>query len=571
MNKLVSLVLLLGLIFSSENVGFGQVNFILSINSDSYEVLKYDSVHLDSLGVFNEIKKNHTVFKAKGYLSSYYKTIKLSDSSFSCNYILGELYSWKNLTVSPLIMKINANYEEFRSGPINERRLEREINYLLSQCQNRGYPFAQVYFDSVTINKGEVSAKLNLNLNNFIIIDSIIVKGGMKTSLNFVEKQIGISKGETYNEKKIKDINKKIGNIGFVETIRSPEVYFTPGKATLVLYLKDKTASRFDGILGLNPNEFTGKIGVTGDLKVDLLNSFKKGENIILNWEQAKTQSQNYLIRFSYPFLFNTRLGLETGLNYYRQDTSFANLDADFGFSYFLDEKQKVGVSAQFIESNSLLNSQSTLLGLPSINSISIIYYGVNYTYNSLDYRLNPRRGVAITTALKSGNKTTVKNPDYKLLEYENLEEKTIQIKTDVTVSFFLPIFKKSTVLLKLQSGNLFGDNIFLNELYQLGGLKTLRGFNQQSILASNYYIGTVEARYLFEKNSAVFGYLDYGYYENKSTTSFETDTPFGFGIGTNFQTKAGVFSLSYGLGKQKGNPILFKNGKVHFGFVSLF
>ena len=174
MNKLVSIVLLLGLIFSSENVGFGQVNFILSINSDSYEVLKYDSVHLDSLGVFNEIKKNHTVFKAKGYLSSYYKTIKLSDSSFSCNYILGELYSWKNLTVSPLIMKINANYEEFRSGPINERRLEREINYLLSQCQNRGYPFAQVYFDSVTINKGEVSAKLNLNLNNFIIIVNIL-------------------------------------------------------------------------------------------------------------------------------------------------------------------------------------------------------------------------------------------------------------------------------------------------------------------------------------------------------------------------------------------------------------
>ena len=57
---------------------------------------------------------------------------------------------------------------------VNERRLEREINYLLSQCQNRGYPFAQVYFDSVTIKKGEVSAKLNLNLNNFIIIDILM-------------------------------------------------------------------------------------------------------------------------------------------------------------------------------------------------------------------------------------------------------------------------------------------------------------------------------------------------------------------------------------------------------------
>jgi hypothetical protein len=571
MIKLVSIILFSVLIFSFGNVGFTQGNFKLSINSDIYVVLKYDSVHLDSLSVFNEIERNHTIFKSKGYISSYYKTVKLSDSSFSSSFILGELYSWKYLTISPLIEQITSDSEKFRSYPFRIKTLEIEINNILTQCQNRGYPFAQVYFDSVHFIQGKINAKLELNLNDFVIIDSVIVKGGLKTSLNYVEKQIGISKGEIYNEKKIKDINKKIGNITFVETIRSPEVYFTPGKATLVLYLKDKTASRFDGILGLNPDEATGKIGITGDLKVDLLNAFKKGENIILNWEQAKTKSQNYLIRFSYPFLFKTRIGLETGLNYYRQDTSFANLDADFGFSFFLDEKQKVGISAQFIESNSLLGSQSNLVGLPSTNSVSVIYYGVNYTYNSLDYRLNPRRGLTIGAGLKSGNKTIVKNPDYKALEYENLEEKTIQIKTDVTISYFLPIFKKSTVLLKLQSGNVFGDNIFLNELYQVGGLKTLRGFNQQSIIASNYYIGTTEFRYLFEKNSAVFGYLDFGYYENKSTATFETDTPFGFGIGTNFQTKAGIFSLSYGLGKQKGNPILFKNGKIHFGFVSLF
>ena len=335
MNKLTSIFLFSIFTLLFGNLGIGQVNFKLSINSDFYEVLKYDSAHLDSLSVFKEIKKQHTRFRSRGYISSYYKTIKLSDSSFNCSFILGELYSWKYLTISPLIFRIMSNYEKFYSHPFNEKKLEKEINSLLTQCENRGYPFAQVYFDSINIKQGRVSAKMNLNLNDFIVFDSIIVKGGMKTSLNFVEKQIGISKGDVYNENKIKEINKKISNIGFVETIRSSEVYFTPGKAILVLYLKDKTASRFDGILGLNPDEITGKIGITGDLKVDLLNAFKKGEHIILNWEQAKTQSQNYLIRFSYPFLFKTRIGLETGLNYYRQDTSFANLDADFGFSFF--------------------------------------------------------------------------------------------------------------------------------------------------------------------------------------------------------------------------------------------
>jgi len=571
MYKLSSIVLFFYLIFQFGRVSFSQENIKLSIKTDINVDLLYNSIHLDSLSVYSEIERAHSFYRAKGYISSYSKTVNLSDSLYVCNFILGDLYKWENIKISPLINQISENSDKIFFDPINKKSLEKRMIFILNECQNNGYPFAQIYFDSVDIFNGNVSGNLEIKLNSFVIIDSVIVKGGMKTSLNYIEKHIGISKGKVYNEKKINAINKLIANVPFVETIRSPEVYFTPGKATLVLYLKDKSASRFDGILGLNPNETNGKIGIVGDLKVDLLNTFKKGENIILNWEQAKSQSQNYLIRFSYPFLFKTRIGLETGLKYYRQDTSFANLNADIGFSFFLDEKQRIGVASQFVESNSLLNSQNNLIGLPSVISSSTLYYGINYTYNTLDYRVNPRKGLKIEAGLKSGNKTIKKNPDNMDLEYENLNEKSMQIKTDVVISYFLPILKKSTMLLKLQSGNVIGDNVFLNELYQIGGLKTIRGFNQQSILASNYYIGTSEFRYIFDKNSAVFSYLDYAFYENNSTEKFETDTPFGFGIGTNFQTNAGIFSISYGLGKQKGNPILFKNGKVHFGFVSLF
>ena len=551
--------------------GLGQGEYSLSIYSDKVVDVSYDSIYFDSISVHQEIERFHTSLKSKGYISSFIKKTTVKDKQTICYFVIGELYSWDKLATSTLIQQISLGFENLESNSFNEEKLQSAIDNLLIECENNGYPFAQVFFDSIQIDKGKIEAKLDIALNDFVIIDSIIVKGGMKTSLNYVSKLIGVEKGDVYNESLIDEINGKISNIPFVESIRTSEVYFSPGKATLVMYLRDKTASRFDGIIGLNPDEVTGKIGITGDLKVDLLNAFKKGENIILNWEQAKSESQNYLVRFSYPFLFKSRIGLETGLNYYRQDSTFANLEADFGFTFFLDDKQSAGVSAQVIESNSLLTTEGTFSSLPTTNSATTIYYGVNYSYNSLDYRLNPRRGLSILGFLKTGNKTIVKNLGYGNDEYENLEEKTIQIKTDITVSYFLPLFKKSTMLFQLQSGNVFGDNIFLNELYQLGGLGSIRGFNQQSILASNYYIGTSEFRYLFDRNSAVFGYFDYAYYESKSTTSFETDTPFGFGVGANFETKAGIFSLSYGLGKQKGNPILFKNGKVHFGFISLF
>ena len=49
------------------------------------------------------------------------------------------------------------------------------------------------------------------------------------------------------------------------------------------------------------------------------------------------------------------------------------------------------------------------------------------------------------------------------------------------------------------------------------------------------------------------------------------TNYPFGFGIGVNFQTKPGIFSVSYAVGKQNGNPIDLSVAKIHFGIVNLF
>jgi outer membrane translocation and assembly module TamA len=80
-----------------------------------------------------------------------------------------------------------------------------------------------------------------------------------------------------------------------------------------------------------------------------------------------------------------------------------------------------------------------------------------------------------------------------------------------------------------------------------------------------------VEYRYLFEQNSYLFAFWNGAYYESRTSTAFIHDTPYGFGAGVSFETKAGIFSLSYALGKQFSNPINFKSAKIHFGIVSYF
>ena len=57
----------------------------------------------------------------------------------------------------------------------------------------------------------------------------------------------------------------------------------------------------------------------------------------------------------------------------------------------------------------------------------------------------------------------------------------------------------------------------------------------------------------------------------NENINGFVADRPFGFGSGMSFETKAGIFSITYALGKQFDNPIKFSSAKIHFGFVNFF
>ncbi len=99
----------------------------------------------------------------------------------------------------------------------------------------------------------------------------------------------------------------------------------------------------------------------------------------------------------------------------------------------------------------------------------------------------------------------------------------------------------------------------------------TLRGFDEESIFASSYVVGTIEYRFLLEENSWFFAFTDFAWYENNSKDAWDTDTPYGFGTGVTFETKAGIFALTYALGSRYGQPIELRSGKIHVGFIGLF
>jgi hemolysin activation/secretion protein len=109
----------------------------------------------------------------------------------------------------------------------------------------------------------------------------------------------------------------------------------------------------------------------------------------------------------------------------------------------------------------------------------------------------------------------------------------------------------------------------FRNELFQIGGYRLLRGFDEESIFTSKYVVGTLEYRYLLGLNSNFFAFSDIGYSSNPVIR--QSNTYIGAGVGLSFETKGGIFNISYAAGKRNDINFNIKQSKIHFGFVSIF
>ena len=137
-------------------------------------------------------------------------------------------------------------------------------------------------------------------------MDSIIIKGKAKIRKNYIENYISIKEGDVYNEKLVSALDQRLKELPFAQWIKPSEVVFTKTQCLLYLYIDDKKASQFNGIIGILPDNNTGKITLTGDARIRLKNTLKSGELFDLNWRKLNTDVQDMRINMNYPFLFKT-------------------------------------------------------------------------------------------------------------------------------------------------------------------------------------------------------------------------------------------------------------------------
>lgn len=561
-------------------------------SGDSLPEFKYqfDSVY-DSKKEFNSVCAliQEEAF-SKGYLAfSINNYHQIDSNTFSGIISLGEQYSWDQISIQ-IKENILPAYllPDWKDQLISSKQIGESYKSLLNYYQNSGFPFAEVHLDSITILNEQLSANLVIQPKSYHVFDSITIEGNAKLKTYYLENYLGIQKGKPYNENSFKSISRKIKELPFVELTNKPKIQFKQKKAYITLPLKHRPANFINGILGVLPNTTSALTGgeksnlvITGDLKLNLGNLFKHGEKIKLNWKRIQAETQQLNTSFETPYLFHTLFGMSYELDLLKQDTSYINFKNKIGLVYSFGAKRSLKAFWENSGTNKLSDFPVNKTQLSSVNG-AINSYGIEFVLDERDYKYNPRKGILFEFLAKAGIKKLTGTPtDGKILiplnETDNVSsaiyapQSSNIYEAKIGIEAYIPIFKVTSIKIGSNSGWIYNPYLLDNDLSRLGGFQLLRGFDESSIFASTYSIATLEYRILFEQNSHLAVFFDQALIQKTSLTENSIDYPFGFGAGVNFQTKPGIFSVSYAVGRQNNNPIDFSAAKIHFGFINLF
>ncbi len=520
--------------------------------------------------VARTVRRTLDLLLAEGYLEATIDTCHLLGDTSDCHLVPGPRYRWARLSGQGIPVEIasEARFREklFSGRPVTPVQVARLREDLLRVSENNGYPFASVVLDSLRPETDGLAATVRLEPGRLVRIDSVVIRGSARTNMRYLQAHIGIRHSDLYNEALIKAVERRVRELPFVSQVRRPHVQFTEQSTKLFLFLDAKKASSINGVLGVQPDPITGNVVLTGDLDLRLRNALKRGEGINLNWRSLQDATQDLKIGFNMPFLFNTPFGVDLGLKLFRRDSTFLEVTTRAGLDHLTPGGDKFTV---FLNNKSSERLGRNTVAVPGLADVHLLSYGVGMERNRYDYRFNPRRGHGLMAEASLGRKRT-STAVFSLTE-QPPEVRTVQYELNGQAIGHIPLGKRGTVRLAGQGGWMVNNDLYRNELYRMGGLKTMRGVDEASIFCSAYAIGTIEYRFVFEENSNFFVFFDQGWWEDAAQEQLVTDTPYSVGAGTTFETKAGLFSLTYALGSQYNSGLDLRGGKVHFGFISLF
>ncbi len=139
-----------------------------------------------------------------------------------------------------LIKKIGLNQNQFK-GKLSPFAFELNMEGLLKELNNSGYPFAKVQLTQVEMTDSNIAGTISIDKGKQLFFGDIKNLGGLEIAPSYIFAVIGFKPGDLFNMEKWKAIDQNVRNIPFAEFLQLSRYRITRGDLDVDLFLDEKS------------------------------------------------------------------------------------------------------------------------------------------------------------------------------------------------------------------------------------------------------------------------------------------------------------------------------------------
>jgi hypothetical protein len=546
--------------------------------------MNYVYKHLNVKSITDEINLASENLTTRGYIENQIEeTTKENDSTYTAKFRLGEkiktihIYIGRtNLTPSLSKKGEDATEKHYKNALIKDLigldktkdslllpygEIESFLSNTLKKLEQNGFAFSKLQLINIRKKNNSLHAELLFESGQQRQLNAIVVKfaeGNKKATfppghLKHINRKYSKS---TFNQDVVREINDDFGKFSFAKPIKYPEILFTKDTTKVYVYLEKRKSNTFDGFIGFN-NNGGSKLVFNGYLDLTLENALKAGEQFSLYWKSDGNNQKTFKANIDLPYLFKSPIGLKAQIYIFKQDSLFQNTKTAIDLGYLINYNTRIYLGYQSTESSDIQNTNNS-----SISDYNNSFLTSNLEYSKFDTMnaLFPKKA-SLSLTIGTGTRTT------SALTTAAGTNKQTFININAMYNFYLN--KKNCVNINYQNYYLKSDNYIINELYRFGGVKSIRGFLENSLQANFMTAISTEYRFIISPDFYINSILDYGYYKD-DTSDYEANLA-GFGLGMGLRTTNGNLKLSFTNSSNDGQIVTFSNTLANLSYTIEF
>lgn len=460
------------------------------------------------------------------------------------------------------------------------------INTIISEDNNSGFPLSKIKLVPVIDDSDTLKAKIEYDQGPLFYFGEIDEGENRIISERYLSRILSLKQGRVFQDKTIRKMESLMSKFPYLETEYPPRINFEGNQVNIKLYLKKKQANSFDFLIGFNNSGSgpTRKVQLTGQANFDLHNSFKVGERFFMHYENLQQSSPRINVLLDFPYISLIPFGMSVSSDLIKSFDNYINIQSFLKISQLLNPR----TSLRFILHNNysyVLNADSIYIKLtnrlPSVVDFNHTSYGLEFTRDIRDNLISPTKGYDVNISSRIGQKKVLQSnailkfdSDESLVrQIDSLNNNNLQFNIGLQGSIYYLLLKRSVIKFGINSQILINKaGILENELIKIGGIKTIRGFNDNFFSSDKYIISTLEYRFLLDKFSYLNLFIDHSFMtlisQNEKTN---WKNYLGIGTGLQLQTKAGAFGLFLASSRTEESNFDLSSLKVHFGYLARF